>query len=341
PAHRLELEITETVLMSNTFATLTTLHHLRKLGVRIALDDFGTGYSALSYLRCFPFDKIKIDRSFISNLVEEDNSRAIVQAVVNLARDLNMTTTAEGIETEEQMCTVRDLGCREMQGYFFSRPQPAADIARMLAPPAVPAAGPAQPPAEAPAASPGSAEAGFQLRRPQGTVVRVLERHRHDLGGAVDRHLAEELQALAGGQVLALLLGWGLDVHQLRPERVVELVRPKRAGVQRAGHELPERLEILKHRLAGVVIMRGRVVHVGREPHGVADAGALDEGQDVGDLELAAARRTVALGHRLDAPFAVAVIDDDQAERHVGGDHLPGRLRVHQLALEPGDLLRP
>src|SRR5262245_11645482 len=141
PAHRLEPEITETVLMSNTFATLTTLHQLRKLGVRIALDDFGTGYSALSYLRCFPFDKIKIDRSFISNLVEEDNSRAIVQAVVNLARDLNMTTTAEGIETEEQMCTVRDLGCREMQGYFFSRPQPAADIARMLAPRAVRAAG--------------------------------------------------------------------------------------------------------------------------------------------------------------------------------------------------------
>src|SRR5262249_57762706 len=123
----------------------------------------------------------------------------------------------------------------------------------------------------------GSAEAGFQLRRPQGAGVRVLERHRHDLGGAVDRHLAEELQALAGGQVLALLLGWGLDVHQLRPERIVELVRPKRAGVQRAGHELPERLEILEDRLAGIVVMRGRVVHVRGEPYGVADAGALDE----------------------------------------------------------------
>ena len=134
PAHRLELEITETVQMRNTFASLTTLHQLRKLGVRIALDDFGTGYSSLSYLRCFPFDKIKIDRSFVSNLVEEDNSRAIVQAVVNLARDLNMTTTAEGIETEQQMRSVKDLGCCQMQGYFFSRPKPAAEIARMLRP---------------------------------------------------------------------------------------------------------------------------------------------------------------------------------------------------------------
>src|SRR5262245_51730186 len=134
PAQRLELEITETVLMRNTFATLTTLHQLRKLGVRIALDDFGTGYSSLSYLRCFPFDKIKIDRSFISNLVEEDNSLAIVQAVVNLARDLNMTTTAEGIETEQQMRSVKDLGCCQMQGYFFSKPKPAADIARMFRP---------------------------------------------------------------------------------------------------------------------------------------------------------------------------------------------------------------
>jgi len=132
PAGRLELEITETVLMHNTFATLATLHQLRKLGVRIALDDFGTGYSSLSYLRSFPFDKIKIDRSFISNLVEEDNSRAIVQAVVNLARDLDMTTTAEGIETERQMRTVKELGCREMQGYYFSKPVPAGEINRLF-----------------------------------------------------------------------------------------------------------------------------------------------------------------------------------------------------------------
>src|SRR5262245_64292447 len=111
--------------------------------------------------------------------------------------------------------------------------------------------------------------------------------------------------------------------------------------MQRAGHELPERLEILEHRLAGIVVMRGRVVHVRGEPYGVADAGALDERQEVGDLEFAAARRAVALRHRLDTPFAVAVVDNDQPDRHVGGDHLPGRRRVHQLALEPGDLLRP
>ena len=87
--------------------------------------------------------------------------------------------------------------------------------------------------------------------------------------------------------------------------------------------------------------MRGGVVHVGGEPHRVAHARALDEDEDIGDLELAAARRPVALGDRLDAPFAVDVVDDDQADRHVGGDHLPGRLRAQQFALEPGDLRGP
>ena len=129
-ASRLEIEITETVLMQDTFATLSTLHQLRDLGVRISMDDFGIGYSSLSYLRSFPFDKIKIDRSFIENISEKDNCVAIVQAVTTMANRLGMTTAAEGIETEDQRRKVQELGCTEMQGYLFSRPLPAADLAR-------------------------------------------------------------------------------------------------------------------------------------------------------------------------------------------------------------------
>jgi diguanylate cyclase (GGDEF)-like protein len=125
---RLELEITETVLMQNTFATLSSLHQLRGLGVRVAMDDFGIGYSSLSYLRSFPFDRIKIDRSFIEDISEKDDCSAIVQAITNLAQRLNITTTAEGVETEEQRAKVRELGCIEMQGHLFSRPRPAREI---------------------------------------------------------------------------------------------------------------------------------------------------------------------------------------------------------------------
>jgi len=132
PACRLELEITENVLVQNTFATLTTLHQLRKLGVRISMDDFGIGYSSLSYLRSFPFDNIKIDRSFIREISERDDCVAIVRAVTNMARDLNMTTIAEGVETEQQRQKVRELGCTEMQGYLFSRPRPANEIVRLF-----------------------------------------------------------------------------------------------------------------------------------------------------------------------------------------------------------------
>jgi diguanylate cyclase (GGDEF)-like protein len=127
PAHRLELEITESVLMHNTESTLATLHRLKELGVKISMDDFGTGYSSLSYLRSFPFDKIKIDRCFISGLPSGD-STAIVQAVAGLAKSLNMATTAEGVETEQQLNAVRKLGCTELQGFFFSRPRPAREI---------------------------------------------------------------------------------------------------------------------------------------------------------------------------------------------------------------------
>ena len=128
PAHRLQLEITETVLLQNTFSTLQTLHELRKLGVQVALDDFGTGYSSLSYLRSFPFDKIKIDRSFIQDLSNGAEPVAIVQAVANLAKCLNMTSTAEGVETTQQRELLEAMGCSEMQGYLFSKARPASEI---------------------------------------------------------------------------------------------------------------------------------------------------------------------------------------------------------------------
>ncbi len=137
PASRLQLEITETVLMHNTFNTLATLHALRKLGVQIAMDDFGTGYSSLSYLRSFPFDKIKIDRSFIQDLSNGAEPLAIVHAVAGLARSLNMISTAEGVETQQQLDQLQAIGCTEMQGYLFSHARPAADIVRLFLEPAV------------------------------------------------------------------------------------------------------------------------------------------------------------------------------------------------------------
>ena len=108
------------------------LHQLRKLGVRIALDDFGTGYSSLSYLQRFPFDRIKIDRSFVKDVAKADGSLAIVQAVISIAKSRNMTTTAEGVETEDQSALLRALGCTEMQGFLFSPAIPAADFLRLM-----------------------------------------------------------------------------------------------------------------------------------------------------------------------------------------------------------------
>jgi diguanylate cyclase (GGDEF)-like protein len=131
-ADRLQLEITETVLMQNTFNTLATLQKLRALGVQIALDDFGTGYSSLSYLRSFPFDKIKIDRSFISDLSNGAEPLAIVHAIAGLAKSLNMISTAEGVETKQQLETLQAVGCVEMQGYLFSRARPATEIVQMF-----------------------------------------------------------------------------------------------------------------------------------------------------------------------------------------------------------------
>jgi diguanylate cyclase (GGDEF)-like protein/PAS domain S-box-containing protein len=133
PAGRLQLEITESVLMQNTFATLETLHALRKLGVQIAMDDFGTGYSSLSYLRSFPFDKIKIDRSFIQDLSNGAEPLAIVHAVAGLAKCLNMISTAEGVETQQQLDALQAMGCTEMQGYLFSRARPVKELGQFFA----------------------------------------------------------------------------------------------------------------------------------------------------------------------------------------------------------------
>ena len=133
PPRKLQLEITESVLLQNTFTTLATLHELRKMGVQIALDDFGTGYSSLSYLRSFPFDKIKIDRSFIQDLSNGAEPLAIVNAVAGLAKCLNMTSTAEGVETQQQMDVLQAIGCTEMQGYLFSHARPAHEIRQFFA----------------------------------------------------------------------------------------------------------------------------------------------------------------------------------------------------------------
>ena len=129
---RLELEITETVLLHDTQATLATLNAVRELGVRIAMDDFGTGYSSLSYLRQFPFDKIKIDRSFVREVANQAEASAIVRAVAALGSSLGISTTAEGVETLDQLGRIQSDGCTEAQGYLFSRPRPASEIRALI-----------------------------------------------------------------------------------------------------------------------------------------------------------------------------------------------------------------
>jgi len=131
-AGRLELEITESVLLQETEATLATLHKLREFGVKISMDDFGTGYSSLSYLRSFPFDKIKIDRSFVNEVATREDSAAIVRAVTGLGKSLGILTTAEGVETSEQLAVLRSEGCNEVQGFFFNPPRPASEVEKML-----------------------------------------------------------------------------------------------------------------------------------------------------------------------------------------------------------------
>jgi len=130
--HRLELEITETAMLADTDAVLMTLHQLQDLGLSIALDDFGTGYSSLSYLQRFPFNKVKIDRSFIARLGHGGDNDIIVAAVVGLCSQLGMRTTGEGVETAEQFDRLAALNCVEAQGYLFSRPRPSGEIADLL-----------------------------------------------------------------------------------------------------------------------------------------------------------------------------------------------------------------
>ena len=129
---RLELEVTESALLQDDAATIAILHQLRSLGIRVSMDDFGVGYSSLSYLRKFPFDKIKIDRSFIGTLGESTGSAAIVRTIASLGTNLGMETTAEGIETAEQLELVRQAGCTEAQGFHFSHPCAASDVFRVI-----------------------------------------------------------------------------------------------------------------------------------------------------------------------------------------------------------------
>jgi diguanylate cyclase (GGDEF)-like protein len=129
---RLELEITESVLLKDSPGTLRALQQLHAMGITVALDDFGTGYSSLSYLRSFPFDKIKIDQSFVRDLVKNRESMSIIRAVTGLGQALCMKTTAEGVETLEQLATLREEGCTEVQGYIFSRPRPASELPALI-----------------------------------------------------------------------------------------------------------------------------------------------------------------------------------------------------------------
>ena len=129
PAKRLELEITETVLLENDDRTLALLQEIKNVGVSVVLDDFGVGYSSMKYLQMFPIDKIKIDRSFIQNMPDHADCAAIVCAIAGLGRNLGVSTTAEGVETMEQFELLRSAGCQLAQGYLFSRPVPASELA--------------------------------------------------------------------------------------------------------------------------------------------------------------------------------------------------------------------
>ncbi len=133
PASRLEVEITETVLIEDADAALDILRQIRSMGVGVSLDDFGTGYSSLSYLRRFPFDRVKIDRSFVESLDSKRDSQIIVKAIGDMARGLGMTITAEGVETPGQADQLRLFGCEELQGFLYSRPKPASELIRIAA----------------------------------------------------------------------------------------------------------------------------------------------------------------------------------------------------------------
>jgi EAL domain-containing protein (putative c-di-GMP-specific phosphodiesterase class I) len=131
-ASRLELEVTESIMLERTDQNMRILDQLHELGVRIAMDDFGTGYSSIGYLRSFKFDKLKIDRSFVKDVLDDEKSLAIVRAIVGLGASFGITTTAEGVETENQRECLRHEGCTEVQGYLYSKPLPSDQISALL-----------------------------------------------------------------------------------------------------------------------------------------------------------------------------------------------------------------
>ena len=133
PAYQLDLEITELVLLQDESNILAVLHQLREIGIRISLDDFGTGYSSLAYLRNFPFDRIKIDRSFVQDMLFRKDCQAIVRAVIGLAQSLGISTIIEGVETQEQLEAARADGCNEGQGFLLGKPMPNSEVASFLA----------------------------------------------------------------------------------------------------------------------------------------------------------------------------------------------------------------
>lgn len=128
PPGRLDLEITEALLLHHDDKTIQTLHQLRSLGIGISMDDFGTGYSSLSYLRMFPFSKVKIDRSFVRDLTTDKSSMAIIRAILSMIASVGITSVAEGVETPEQLQWLQGESCTEAQGYFISRPVPSRDL---------------------------------------------------------------------------------------------------------------------------------------------------------------------------------------------------------------------
>jgi EAL domain-containing protein (putative c-di-GMP-specific phosphodiesterase class I) len=130
---RLELELTETFLMQDSLATTAVLTAIRNLGVRLALDDFGTGFSCLSYLKCFPIDTLKIDRSFVRDLATDADNAGIVKAVINMGNSLHMRVVAEGVETREQLEFLQEHSCPDGQGYYFAHPMPPGELTQLMA----------------------------------------------------------------------------------------------------------------------------------------------------------------------------------------------------------------
>ena len=131
-ARFLELEITESMIMQNVEGVITMMSDFQNLGVGMSLDDFGTGYSSLSYLKRFPIDKLKIDQSFVRDIMQDADDEAITKAIINLSKNLGLRVIAEGVETEQQLDFLRSSGCEEIQGYFYSRPLPEQDFVQFL-----------------------------------------------------------------------------------------------------------------------------------------------------------------------------------------------------------------